>query len=218
MKAQVSGTLNIMTEAINDKYLGLPATLGLDKSDSFQYLIDRLILRLTGWKEKCLSSGGKEVLIKSVAQAIPSYAMSVFKIPKKICKGITDVISRFWWGDDASHKRMHWFSWWKMCIPKSRGGMGFRDIHCFNLALLAKQAWRLIDDPESLCAKILKAKYYPNDDLMNVGLRKKQWRSQGGASRGLAPPIDRQFIKRLRVISYWAEKYTYYGPPQPPRL
>ena len=67
MKAQICSCLNIMTEALNDKYLGLPATLGLDKSDSFQYLIDRLIMKLTGWKEKCLSSGGKEVLIKSVA-------------------------------------------------------------------------------------------------------------------------------------------------------
>lgn len=82
-KAQVCTTLEIMTETINDKYLGLPATIGLDRSDSFSYLIDRIIQRLTGWKEKVLSLGGKEVLLKSVAQAIPSYAMSVFKIPKK---------------------------------------------------------------------------------------------------------------------------------------
>nr|XP_020185039.1 uncharacterized protein LOC109770742 [Aegilops tauschii subsp. strangulata] len=108
VKAEVCSTLNIMTEALNDKYLGLPATLGLDKSDSFQYLIDRLIQRLMGWKEKCLSFGGKEVLLKSVAQAIPTYAMSVFKIPKKVCKGIMDAMSSFWWGDDATQKKMHW--------------------------------------------------------------------------------------------------------------
>ncbi|SPT16716.1 unnamed protein product [Triticum aestivum] len=54
-----------------------------------------------------------------------------------------------------------------MCVPKVQGRMGFRDIHCFNLALLAKQAWRLLDNPESFCATILRAKYYPDGDLLN---------------------------------------------------
>jgi hypothetical protein len=81
--------------------------------------------------------------------------MSVFKIPQKICKGIIAAMSKFWWGDGANQRKMHWLAWWKMCVPKSKGGMGFRDIHCFNLALLAKQAWRLIEDPDSLCAKVL---------------------------------------------------------------
>ena len=45
--------------------------------------------------------------------------------------------------------------------------MGFCDIHCFNLALLAKQAWRLLDNSDSLCATILRAKYYPDGDLLN---------------------------------------------------
>lgn len=106
MKAEVCTSLDIMTEALNDKYLGLPATLGLDKSESFQYLINQLVLRVNGWKEICLSSRGKEILIKSVAQFIPTYAMSVFKIPKKLQRDHIQ-ISCFWWGDDATHKRMH---------------------------------------------------------------------------------------------------------------
>lgn len=80
---------------------------------------------------------GKEVIIKSVAQAIPTYAISVFEIPI-FCKGITDAIAHFRWGDDPNHKHIHWVAWWKMCVPKNKGGMGFRDLHCFNLALLAK--------------------------------------------------------------------------------
>jgi hypothetical protein len=67
---------------------------------------------------------------------------------------------------------MHWFAWWKMCVPKRQGGMGFRDLHCFNLALLAKQSWRLISEPDSLCAKILKAKYFPSCDLLSCQLKK----------------------------------------------
>ena len=79
-------TLNIMTEALNDKYLGLPANVGVDKTDCFKFLIERIVKKISGWKEKLLSAGGKEILLKAVIQAIPTYAMSVFKIPKKNVK------------------------------------------------------------------------------------------------------------------------------------
>jgi len=75
-----------MTETLSDKYLGLPALMGTDRSDCFRNLIDRVICRINGWKEKLLSMGGKEILIKSIAQAVPVYAVMVFKIPKKSAK------------------------------------------------------------------------------------------------------------------------------------
>ncbi|XP_073353800.1 uncharacterized protein [Aegilops tauschii subsp. strangulata] len=109
---QSSGQLlNIDTEALSDKYLGLPAMVGADRSDCFRHFCERIKERLRGWMEKQLSTGGKEILIKSVAQAIPVFAMSVFNIPKGICKEITDLIAQFWWGDDEEHKRMHWYTW-----------------------------------------------------------------------------------------------------------
>ena len=57
-------------------------------------------------------------------------------------------------------------------MPKCEGGMGFRDLHCFNQAMLAKQCWRLLSDPESLCAQVLRAKYYPDGDLINAVVKK----------------------------------------------
>jgi hypothetical protein len=56
--------------------------VGLDRSDCFQYIIDRIYKLLSGWKEKNMSFGGKEALLKAVIQAIPAYAMSVFKLSK----------------------------------------------------------------------------------------------------------------------------------------
>jgi hypothetical protein len=152
-----------MTESLNDKYLGLPAMIGMDKSECFRHLVDRVIARISGWKEKMMSLGGKEILIKAIAQAIPVFAMMVFKILKNICKVISDAISQYWWGDEEEQKHMHWKAWWKLCILKDSGGMGFRDLHCFNLSMLTKQVWRLLSEPESLCARVLRAKYFPHD-------------------------------------------------------
>jgi hypothetical protein len=82
VRAQICAELNIMTEAISDRYLGLPSMVGLDRTDSFVYLLERIIERLKGWKERFLSTGGKDILLKAIVQAIPVFAMGVFKITK----------------------------------------------------------------------------------------------------------------------------------------
>jgi hypothetical protein len=169
VRAEVCAHLNILVESLTDKYLGLPSLVGIDRSDCFQHLIERICQRINGWNEKLLSIGGKEILLKAIAQAIPAYAMSVFNIPKNICKAICNAIAKFWWGGSSTQRKMHWMAWWKMCIPKNEGGMGFRDLHCFNQAMLAKQCWRLLSDPDSLCAQILRAKYYRDGKILRAG-------------------------------------------------
>jgi hypothetical protein len=75
---------------------------------------------------------------------------------------------------------MHWKAWWKLCIPKKSGGMGFRDLQSFNLSMLAKQVWRLLSQPDSLCARVLRANYYPDGRLLNATLKSGSsfsWRS-----------------------------------------
>lgn len=97
-----------------------------------------------------------------MAEAIPTYAMSCFDLTKAVCDDISMMICRYWWSQQDKDK-MHWVAWEKMLQPKKDGGLGFRDLHHFNMAMLAKQVWWLINNPDSLWARILKAKYYPND-------------------------------------------------------
>ena len=111
------------------------------------------------WKQKTLSQGRKEVLIKSVLMAMPTYIMSCFKLPKELCKEISARIARFWWGNGDKDNKIHWISWGRLSKVKGKGRLGFRDLEAFNLALLAKQIWRLITTPNLLVSKVLKPKY-----------------------------------------------------------
>ena len=111
------------------------------------------------------------MLIKAVAQAIPTFAMGCFDITKEICDQISMMICKYWWSNQDKENKMHWIKWEKLTTSKGEGGLGFRDIHAFNLAMLAKQGWRFVQDPNSLCARILGAKYFPNGDILSATAR-----------------------------------------------
>lgn len=78
IRAQMMAELGITQIASNDKYLGLPVHIGKSRKSAFEYIKQRVWAKIQGWQQKLLSKAGKEILIKAVAQAIPTYAMSRF--------------------------------------------------------------------------------------------------------------------------------------------
>lgn len=70
---------------------------------------------------------------------------------------------KYWWKSGNKEKNIHWMSWERMCASKFHGGLGFRHLHEFNVALLGKQGWRIVTNPTSLVARMFKAKYFPNE-------------------------------------------------------
>lgn len=76
VKASIKQILSLQTEAQGGKYLGLPTYVGRSKRKCFEYLRERISMKINGWQEKLLSKAGKEILIKAVAQALPTYTMA----------------------------------------------------------------------------------------------------------------------------------------------
>jgi hypothetical protein len=167
-RVQVKNILQVTQGTFETKYLGLPTPEGRMSRGKFQSLQAKLATCLIDWEDSHKSHAAKEVLIKSIAHAIPVYVMSVFKLPLGLCDELTKMIRRYWWGAENGKRKTHWVAWDIMLRPKDYGGVGFRDMRLFNQALLARQAWRLIEFPNTLCAQLLKAKYYPNGSLLDT--------------------------------------------------
>ncbi|XP_052878857.1 uncharacterized protein LOC128285398 [Gossypium arboreum] len=104
-----------------DAYLGLPLPVSRKKSSAFTNIVNRCTCRAKSWSKHLLSYGGKEVFIKAIMQAIPTYAFSVFLALKGIIEEIQSQMSRMWWNNN--NKARGWaMAWDKMCYPKGMRG------------------------------------------------------------------------------------------------
>jgi hypothetical protein len=107
-KDTLEASKNIIKEALEvpiirqyKKYLGLPSFVGRNRTESFSQIKETVWQKLKGWKEKLLSQAGREILIKAVAQAIPTYSMSYFRLPAKLCNELEAMVRRFWWSNNS---------------------------------------------------------------------------------------------------------------------
>ncbi|XP_019091159.1 PREDICTED: uncharacterized protein LOC109128743 [Camelina sativa] len=216
VQAEIQGVLGITNLGGMGSYLGIPESLGGSKTKVFSYVRDCLQSRTTGWSARLLSKGGKEVMVKSVATAVPTFVMSCYRLPKTITSKLTSVVANFWWSTNGQSGGMHWIAWEQLCCSKQLGGLGFKSIDDFNTALLAKQLWRLLEYPNSLFARVFKSRYYRNSDPLDP-IRSYSpsygWRSIVSA----CSLVNKGLITRVgsgSSISIWSDPWV---PAQFPR-
>ncbi|XP_021751079.1 uncharacterized protein LOC110716751 [Chenopodium quinoa] len=222
-KSEVSFSRNIEQERKNmlqmklsfkaverhEKYLGLPTYIGSSKKQVFHNIQDRVWKKLKGWKGNFLSQAGREVLIKSIAHAIPTYAMHCFSIPNSILNGIEKMCRQFFWGQKGEERKLCWVAWEKLYVSKKEGGLGFRNMKIFNEALLAKQAWCILSNEDSFVARVLKGKYFPHTTLMEAKIQANAsytWRSIMGAREVLAKGV-RKAVGNGSTVHNWKDPW-----------
>jgi hypothetical protein len=118
LREEIKNILDVHNEALKEKYLGMPSDVGSSINGAFKFLKDRVWSRVQGWMELCSSADGKEVLIKAVAQAIPTFSMSCFKLPRGLCQHIDGLLRKFWWGCKDGKRKTCWVVWEDMTKPK----------------------------------------------------------------------------------------------------
>ena len=105
MQESIKQALGVSVVQQYEKYLGLPSFIGRKKKEGFDNIKQRVWKKLQGWEGKLLSQVGREVLIKAVAQALPTYTMSCFKLPIGLCHEIEALIKKFFWGQRVGGRR-----------------------------------------------------------------------------------------------------------------
>ncbi|WZY78965.1 hypothetical protein YC2023_025349 [Brassica napus] len=168
VRERVKECLGIAKEGGVGKYLGLPEHFGRRKRDLFTSIVDRIRQKAASWSTRKLSAGGKLTMLQSVLLPIPSFSMMAFKLPKGLTNRIQSAFTRYWWDDNPETRKMCWIAWSRVAKPKSEGGLGVRDVEAFNDALLAKQGWRILNNPDCLLAKVMTGKYCTTSSFLAV--------------------------------------------------
>ena len=140
-------------------YLGMPTLTSRVTRDTFSHLCEKIDRRLAGWKTKYLSLAGRITLAKSSLSTLACYSMQTAKIPKTVCDDIDKRVCRFVWGGNEDKRSIHLLSWEKLQDPILQGGLGIPSARQANAAFLTKLGWRMLTEPNSLWARVLRYKY-----------------------------------------------------------
>ncbi|KAJ0628987.1 putative RNA-directed DNA polymerase [Helianthus annuus] len=137
------------------KYQGLQVGGNMNLIKNWKPVLEVFKNRLSIWKGKTLSCGGRITLIKSVLNSLPNYYFSLYKAPVQVIKELESIRRSFFWSGTEDKNKGNWIAWEKVIAPVEYGGVGFGSLKDTNLAMLAKWWWRFKVEKDSLWRKVI---------------------------------------------------------------
>ena len=141
------------------EYLRLPLGAKHKEARVWDGVEERFRNRLALWKRQYISKGGRLTLIRSVLSNMPTYLLSLFRIPKNVKFRLEKIQRDFLWGGGSSERKFHLINWDSVCQSKEKGNLGIRNLTNFNRALLGKWCWRFSMEDNSMWRGVIILKY-----------------------------------------------------------
>ncbi|GJU16865.1 RNA-directed DNA polymerase, eukaryota, reverse transcriptase zinc-binding domain protein [Tanacetum coccineum] len=131
-------------------------------------IVDRVKSRLSKWKMKSLSIGGRLTLLKSVLGSMPIFHMSIFRVPMVVLRSLESIRSYFFNGHELNSSKASWVKWESVLTSKEKGGIGVPSLYALNRALMMKWFWRFYAHKESLWSRVIRAIYGEDGEVENT--------------------------------------------------
>ncbi|XP_023759766.1 uncharacterized protein LOC111908165 [Lactuca sativa] len=205
--ARWASTLGCEPSALPFTYLGVPVGANMNLKKNWEPIIERFRSKLSKWKSKSLSFGGRLTLTQSVLGNLPTYFLSLFLAPDGIIQTLEKLRRRFLWGASVDKKKIHWVSWDRVVAPKEMGGLWIGTIKSLNISLLMKWWWKLRTEPHHLWAQVISSlhnlKVKP-DGIYSKKSLTRVWNNIAGIKKALGK-------KEIPIESVLSKQHTTNG-------
>ncbi|GJT17711.1 hypothetical protein Tco_0876417 [Tanacetum coccineum] len=153
-------------------YLGLPIGANMSRCVNWTPVINRFQKRLSNWKAKILSFGGRLTLVKYVVGSLGVYYFSNFKAPKKIIKNLESNRKEvLFFGGNSDENKISWIAWDKIISPRHKGGLGIGSLLASNQSMLSKWWWRFRTEENTLWRKVICSIHGPSTAMYHSSSR-----------------------------------------------
>ncbi|GJV14188.1 RNA-directed DNA polymerase, eukaryota [Tanacetum coccineum] len=154
---ELADTYGCLANNLPLTYLGVKVGANMNRIDSWKDVVQKVKNKLSSWKAKTLSVGGRFTLIKSVLGAVPTYYMALFKTPEGDLSYLERLCHSFFLGADIDDRKISWISWNQVMAHKKNGDLGVNSLYALNHALLFKWLWRFLSSRSGLWYNVIQA-------------------------------------------------------------